>query len=191
MGSIKGTRTEKNLLAAFAGESQARNRYNYWAKQAKKDGYVQVSMAFEETAQNEQQHAKQFFKYLEGGMVEIQASYPAGVIGTTAENLKAAAEGENEEWTKLYPEFANVADEEGFPEVAATFRAIAIAEKQHEKRYLGLLKNVEEGTTFNKAQKVVWKCNNCGFIHEGPEAPELCPACKHPQAYFEVLCENW
>ena len=136
MGSIKGTRTEKNLPAAFAGESQARNRYDYWAKQAKKDGYVQVSMAFEETAQNEQQHAKQFFKYLEGGMVEIQASYPAGVIGTTAENLKAAAEGENEEWTKLYPEFANVADEEGFPEVAATFRMIAVAEKQHEKRYL-------------------------------------------------------
>jgi rubrerythrin len=191
MGSIKGTRTEKNLLAAFAGESQASNRYNYWAKQAKKDGYVQVSMAFEETAQNEQQHAKQFFKYLEGGMVEIQASYPAGVIGTTAENLKAAAEGENEEWSQLYPEFAKVADEEGFPEVAATFKAIAVAEKQHEKRYLGLLKNVEDGTAFKKGQKVRWKCNNCGYIHEGDEAPELCPACKHPQAYFEVVCENW
>jgi len=191
MGSMKGTRTEKNLLAAFAGESQARNRYNYWAKQAKKDGYVQVSMAFEETAQNEQQHAKQFFKYLEGGVVEIQASYPAGVIGTTAENLKAAAEGENEEWIKIYPEFANIADEEGFPEVAATFRMIAVAEKQHERRYRGLLKNIEDGTFFKKAQPVKWKCNNCGFIHEGTEAPELCAACKHPLAYFEVLCENW
>ena len=191
MGSIKGTRTEKNLLAAFAGESQARNRYDYWAKQAKKDGYVQVSMAFEETAQNEQQHAKQFFKYLEGGMVDIQASYPAGVIGTTAGNLKAAAEGENEEWSKLYPEFANIADEEGFPDVAATFRMIAVAEKQHERRYLGLLKNIEDDTVFKKARSVRWKCNNCGYIHEGTEAPELCPACKHPLAYFEVLCENW
>jgi rubrerythrin len=191
MGSLKGTRTEKNLLASFAGESQARMRYTYFASQAKKDGYVQIQNVFLETAENEKEHAKIFFKYLEGGMVEIQAPYPAGVIGTTAENLKAAADGENEEWSKLYPEFAKVAEEEGFPEVAASFKNISIAEKQHERRYRGLLKNLEEGTVFKKASPIKWKCNNCGFVHEGAEAPEQCPACRHPRDHFQILCENW
>ena len=191
MTELKGTQTEKNLLASFAGESQARNRYSYFASVAKKEGYVQIQKVFLETADNEKEHAKRFFKFLEGGMTEIQAAYPAGKIGTTAENLKAAAGGENEEWTKLYPGFADVADQEGFPEAAAAWRAISISEKQHEKRYRGLLANLEGGTVFKKAQPVRWKCENCGYIHEGTDAPEICPACQHTREYFQLLCENW
>ena len=191
MGNLKGTKTEKHLLMAFAGESQARNRYTYFASQANKDGFAQISHVFEETANQEKEHAKRFFKFLEGGNVEITASFPAGVIGSTAENLKAAAAGEHEEWEKLYPEFARIAREEGFKAVASTFESIAIAEKQHEKRYLGLLKNVEAGTVFKKSEKVVWRCRNCGYIHDGEEAPGVCPACVHPQAHFELLAENW
>jgi rubrerythrin len=183
--SIKGTQTEKHLLAAFAGESQARNRYTYFAKVAKKEGYEQISAIFAETAENEKEHAKRFFKFLEGGMVEIQAGYPAGVIGTTAENLAASAAGENEEWTKLYPHFANVAEQEGFPQVAAAFRMIAKAEERHEARYNYYLKQVQDGTVFKRAGPSRWKCGNCGYVHEGPEAPEMCPACLHPRAYFE------
>jgi rubrerythrin len=191
MPSLKGTKTEKNLLAAFAGESQARNRYTYFAGQARKDGFVQISLIFEETANQEREHAKRFFKFLEGGDAEIVAAYPAGVIGTTAENLKAAAAGENFEWTKLYQDFAGVAEEEGFAEVAAAFKNISVAEKQHEKRYLGLLANVEANKVFKKDGTVVWRCLNCGYLHEGPDAPEICPACRHPQEYFELLGENW
>ncbi|RKX70878.1 rubrerythrin family protein [candidate division WOR-3 bacterium] len=191
MKSIKGTKTERNLLIAFAGESQARNRYSYFASQAKKEGYEQIHGVFLETADNEKEHAKRLFKFLEGGDVEISAAYPAGVIGDTRANLKAAAAGENYEHTKMYPEFARVAEEEGFEEIAAVFRAIAVAERQHEKRYLGLLKNLEEGRVFRKEKVVRWKCRNCGYIHEGTEAPEKCPACAHPQAYFELLFENW
>ena len=191
MKSLKGTQTEKNLLTAFAGESQARNRYTYFAKQAKKDGYVQIQNVFEETANHEKEHAKRLFKFLEGGEVEITGKFPAGKISTTAENLKAAAAGENFEWTKLYPGFAKVAREEGFEDIAEIFEAIAVAEKQHEKRYLGLLKNLEEGTVFKKPEKVVWRCRNCGYLHEGEAAPAACPACAHPQAHFEVLGENW
>ncbi|MEM3445512.1 MAG: rubrerythrin family protein [Thermoplasmata archaeon] len=191
MKSLKGTKTEKNLLAAFAGESQARNRYTYFASEAKKEGYEQISAIFLETADNEKEHAKRLFKFLEGGEVEICGAFPAGKIGTTAENLKAAAAGENYEHTKMYPEFAKIAEEEGFPEIAAVFRAIAVAEKQHEKRYLGLLKNIEEGKVFKKDRPVKWKCRNCGYIHEGTEAPEVCPACAHPRAYYEILEENW
>jgi rubrerythrin len=188
---LKGTRTEKNLLGAFAGESQARNRYTYFASQAKKDGFVQIQSIFEETANQEKEHAKRFFKFLQGGDVEITAAFPAGVIGTTTENLRAAAEGEHHEWSTLYPEFARIALEEGFPDVAATFEAISIAEKQHENRYLGLLKNVEANTVFKKSESVVWRCRNCGYLHTGSEAPELCAACLHPQAHFELLAENW
>jgi len=188
---LKGTRTEKNLLKAFAGESQARNRYTYFASQAKKDGFVQIQSIFEETANQEKEHAKRFFKFLQGGEVEVTASFPAGVIGTTAENLKAAAGGEHHEWDILYPEFARVAREEGFAEIAAVFEAICVAEKQHERRYLGLLKNIENGTVFKKNAPVVWRCRNCGYLHEGPEAIGLCPACAHPQAHFELLAENW
>ncbi|NLW09568.1 MAG: rubrerythrin family protein [Firmicutes bacterium] len=191
MASIKGTRTEKNLLTAFAGEAQARNRYDYYASVAKKEGYVQIADIFAETANQEKEHAKRLFKFLEGGDVEIQADYPAGVIGTTAENLKAAAKGENYEWTDMYPTFAKVAREEGFNEIANVFEAIAVAEKQHEKRYLGLLANVEAGTVFKKDQVVTWRCRNCGYLHVGQEAPEKCPACAHPQAHFELLAENW
>ncbi len=192
MPSIKGTRTEKNLLAAFAGESQARNRYTYAASVAKKEGYHQISELFLETAENEKEHAKRFFKFLEGGMVEITAKYPAGVIGTTAENLKAAAAGEHEEWSELYPEFAKIAKEEGFPEVAAAFTMIARAEKAHEDRYLKLLASVEGKKVFAKAEKgTQWKCRNCGYVHEGPKAPGKCPACLHPQEYFEVKNENY
>ena len=191
MASLKGTETEKNLLKAFAGESQARNRYTFFASQAKKDGFVQIKDIFEETAQQEKEHAERFFKFLEGGDVEINAAYPAGAIGTTAENLKAAAAGENFEWSELYPGFAKVAEEEGFPEVAVAFKAIKVAEKQHEKRYLGLLANIEAGTVFKKDAPVVWRCRNCGYLHEGTDAPELCPACRHPQDYFELLGENW
>lgn len=188
---MKGTRTEQNLLKAFAGESQARMRYDYFAKQARKEGYEQIAAFFEETALNEMQHAKQFFRFLEGRMVEITATYPAGKIGTTAENLKAAAEGEHEEWTELYPEFAKIAKEEGFPKVASTFTLIAKVEKEHEARYLKLLKNLEEGEVFTKEKTVKWKCRKCGHIHEGKEAPEKCPTCDHPQAYFELMEENY
>ncbi len=191
MASLKGTKTEKNLLTAFAGESQARNRYNYFASQAKKEGYVQMADIFEETANQEKEHAKRLFKLLEGGEVEIQASFPAGVIGTTLENLKAAAEGENYEYTQMYPEFAKVAREEGFDGIAAVFEAIAVAEKQHEKRYLDLAANIENNRVFKREETVVWRCRNCGYLHEGSEAPEICPACAHPQAYFELLGENW
>lgn len=191
MKSLKGTRTEKNLLAAFAGESQARNRYTFFASQAKNEGFEQISAIFLETAENEKEHAKRLFKFLEGGEVEICGNFPAGKIGTTAENLRAAAAGENYEHTQMYPEFAKIAEEEGFPEIASVLRAIAVAEKQHEKRYLGLLKNIEEGKVFKKDKPVKWKCRNCGYIHEGTEAPEVCPACAHPRAYYEVLEENW
>lgn len=191
MASLKGTETEKNLLKAFAGESQARNRYTYFASQAKKDGYVQIADIFLETADQEKEHAKRFFKFLEGGVVEITAAFPAGLIGTTAENLKAAAGGENEEWTELYPSFAAKAREEGFDNVAEVFDAVCIAEKQHEKRYNDLLANIENGTVFRKKNAVVWRCRNCGYLFEGTEAPEVCPACAHPRAHFEVLGENW
>ena len=188
---LKGSRTEKNILTAFAGESQARNRYTYFASQARKEGLVQVSDIFAETADQEKEHAKRLFKLLEGGEVEIQAAFPAGVIGTTAENLKGAAGGENHEWTEMYPGFADAADQEGFAEIGAIFRAIAVAEKQHEKRYVGLLANIEAGTVFKKSETVVWRCRNCGYLHEGEEAPDSCPACAHPQAHFEILAENW
>ena len=190
MKSVKGTRTEKNLLTSFAGESQARNRYTYFASAAKKEGYEQIAAIFTETADQEKEHAKRMFKYLEGGCVEITASYPAGVIGSTADNLRAAAAGENEEWTKDYPMFAKIADEEGFPEIAAMYRNITIAEKAHEERYLALLRNVENGKVFAKDEPTVWQCRNCGYIHEGTEAPQACPACLHPQAHFEVKKTN-
>ena len=189
--SIKGTQTEKNLLTSFAGESQARMRYTYFASVAKKEGYEQIAAIFTETADQEKEHAKRMFKWLEGGMVEITASYPAGVIGTTAENLKAAAAGENEEWTADYPHFADVADEEGFPAIAAMYRNIAVAEKAHEERYRKLVKNIEDHEVFRKDGKVYWQCRNCGFITENIEAPKACPACLHPQAYFEVRKENY
>ena len=189
--SIKGTRTEQNLLKAFAGESQARMRYNYFAKQAKKEGLEQIAAIFEETALNEKEHAKRFFKFLEGGMVEITASYPAGVIGNTMENLKAAAEGENEEWTELYPAFADIAEEEGFKTVAAAFRMIAEVEKAHEERYLKLYNNLENGFVFERDGVIVWKCRNCGYLHEGKKAPKTCPACLHPQSYFEIKEINY
>lgn len=191
MKSLKGTQTEKNILTAFAGESQARNRYTYFASKAKKEGYVQISNIFQETADNEKEHAKRLFKFLEGGEAEISASFPAGVIGSTAENLKASAAGENHEHTTMYPEFARIAEEEGFSEVAEVMKSIAVAEKQHERRYLGLLENIEKGQVFKKDNVVKWKCGNCGYIHEGEEAPEECPACAHPQAHFELLGENW
>lgn len=189
--NIKGTKTEKNILTAFAGESQARNRYTYFASQARKDGYVQIALIFEETANQEKEHAKRLFKLLEGGEVEIQAAFPAGKIGTTLENLRSAAAGENYEWTDMYPSFAKVAEQEGFPEIAAIFRAIAVAEKQHEKRYNDLAANIVGGRVFKREEKERWRCLNCGYIHEGEEAPVQCPACAHPQAYFELLGENW
>jgi rubrerythrin len=188
---LKGTKTERNLLTAFVGESQARNRYTYFASQARKDGLIQVSDIFSETAEQEKEHAKRFFNFLEGGEADIQGTFPAGVVGATAENLEAAAAGEGHEWGTLYPDFAKVAEEEGFKEIAAVFRNIAVAEKQHEKRYLGLLENIRNGTVFKKDKPVVWRCRNCGFLHEGTEAPQTCPACAHPQAYFEMLAENW
>ena len=189
MASIKGTRTEQNLLKAFAGESQARNRYTYFASKAKKEGYVLISKIFEETADQEQVHAKQFFKFLEGGALEITAVYPAGMIGITMENLKAAAEGENEEWTVLYPSFAQTAREENFPEVAAAFTSISLAEKRHEERYNNLIKKLDEGTMFKRDNPIVWRCLNCGYLHEGTDAPNICAACKHPQSYFEAFGE--
>jgi rubrerythrin len=189
--SIRGTRTEKNLLASFAGESQARNRYTYFASAAKKEGFEQIAAIFLETADNEKEHAKRFFKLMEGGEVEIAASYPAGVIGDTAANLEAAAAGENHEWTKLYKEAAETAREEGFDEVARQFTEIAEVEMEHEKRYRKLLRNVKEGKVFERDGAVKWKCRNCGYIHEGKSAPAKCPACEHPRAYYELLCENY
>lgn len=189
--NLKGSRTEKNVLAAFAGESQARNRYSYFASVAKKEGYEQIAAVFQETADNEKEHAKRFFKFLEGGMAEFTATFPAGRIGSTAENLKAAAEGENEEWTKLYPGFAEVAEQEGLQEIAAAFLAIAKVEVRHEKRYRKLLENVEKGRVFRKDAATAWKCRNCGHVHEGSEAPSVCPACLHQQAHFELQAENY
>ncbi len=191
MKSLKGTRTEKNLLTAFAGESQARNRYTYFASQAKKEGYQRIADIFLETAEQEKEHAKRLFKFLEGGEVEIQAAYPAGKIGNTLENLLAAAEGENYEHSRMYPEFAKVAREEGFPEIAAVLEAIAEAEKFHEKRYRALAERIKDGTLFKREEPIVWRCRNCGYIHVGSEAPEKCPACAHPRGYFEPVCENW
>ena len=191
MGKLKGTKTEKNLLASFAGESQARNRYTYFAGVAKKAGFEQIAAIFLETADNEKEHAKRFFKLLEGGEVEITASYPAGVIGDTAENLEAAADGENLEWTKLYKEAEETARKEGFEEVANQFKEIAEVEEQHEKRYRKLLKNVREAKVFKRDKVVKWKCRNCGYVHEGKEAPERCPACAHPQSFYELFCENY
>lgn len=191
MGSLKGSQTEKNLLTAFAGESQARNRYTFFASKAKKEGFVQISAIFEETANQEKEHAKRLFKFLEGGEVAISASFPAGVIGTTLENLQEAAAGENYEQTTMYPDFAKTAKEEGFNKIAAAFASIAIAEKQHEKRYKALAANIEAGAVFKRDRKVTWQCRNCGYIHEGEEAVETCPACEHAQAHFELLGENW
>jgi len=191
MASINGTKTERNLLTAFAGESQARNRYTYFASKARKEGYVQIADIFAETANQEREHAKRLFKFLEGGEVEIAAAFPAGVIGTTPENLKAAAAGENYEWTEMYPGFAKLAREEGFEKIAAVFEAISVAERQHEKRYNDLLANIEASRVFKRNKPVVWRCRNCGYLHEGTEAPQECPACAHPQAHFEILGENW
>lgn len=191
MENLKGTQTEKNILTAFAGESQARNRYTYFASKAKKEGYVQIAAVFEETANQEKEHAKRLFKLLEGGEVEITGSFPAGVIDATLENLKVSAGGENYEHTQMYPGFAKTAREEGLNSIAAIFEAIAVAEKQHEKRYNALAANIETGKVFKKDEKVVWRCRNCGYLHEGTEAPNVCPACDHPQAHFELLGENW
>jgi len=191
MKSLKGTKTEQNLLKAFAGESQAKMRYDYFAKQAKKEGLEQIASLFDETAINEKAHAKRFFKFLEGGAVEITAMYPAGKIGTTLENLKEAADGENEEWTELYPEFAKIAEEEGFKEVASAFKMIAKVEKEHEQRYRTLYNNLEEGKVFERNNKIYWKCRNCGYVHEGEKAPKMCPACLHPQSYFEIKESNY
>ncbi|RPJ73082.1 MAG: rubrerythrin family protein [Desulfobacteraceae bacterium] len=191
MAKLKGTLTEKNLLTSFAGESQARNRYTYFAGQARKEGFVQIADIFTETADQEKEHAKRFFKFLEGGEVEIAYAFPAGVIGATVENLKAAADGENHEHTSMYAGFAKIADQEGFKEVAAAFRAISVAEKQHEKRFRDLAANIEAGRVFRRGTKVTWRCRNCGYLHVGESAPEVCPACIHPQAHFELLGENW
>lgn len=191
MPPLKGTKTEKNLIGSFAGESQARNRYTYFASKAKKEGYEQVAFIFEETANQEKEHAKRFFKFLEGGDVEVTEYFPAGVVGTTFENLKAAAAGEYHEHTSLYPAAAKIAREEGFENIAGVFEKISIAEKQHEKRYRALAANIETGQVFKREEKTVWRCRNCGYVHEGNEAPDLCPACEHPQAYFELLGENY
>lgn len=184
--SVKGTKTEKNLLTAFVGESQARNKYSYFSSQARKEGYMQIADFFEQTANQEKEHAKRLFKLLEGGEVEIKAAFPAGVIGSTVDNLKEATNGENHEWNTMYPEFATVAREEGFPEIAKILEAIAVAEKNHEERFQSFLKNINNGTVFKKDQAVFWQCRNCGYLHEGSEAPAVCPACAHPQGYFEV-----
>ena len=188
---MRGSETEKNLLTAFAGESQARNRYTYFASQAKKEGLEQIAFIFDETANQEKEHAKRFFKFLKGGEAEIQASFPAGTIGTTHENLLAAAAGENHEHTEMYPGFARVARDEGFEDIAQVFEAVSVAERQHEKRYRALAANIEAGRVFKRDKKVVWRCRNCGYLHEGDEAPEECPACAHPRAYFELLGENY
>lgn len=191
MASLKGTQTEKNLLTAFAGESQARNRYTYFASKAKKEGYVQISDIFTETANQEKEHAKRFFNFLEGGELEITGAFPAGVVGSTLENLKAAAAGENYEQTTMYPGFAKTAREEGFDAVAMVFEKIAVAEKQHEKRYNDLAANIEAGRVFKRDESTTWRCRNCGYLHDGAEAPDMCPACVHPQAHFELLGENY
>ena len=191
MRQLSGTRTETNLLAAFAGESQARNRYTYFAGQARKDGFMQIAAIFEETANQEKEHAKRFFKFLEGGEVTVTASFPAGMIGTTHENLNAAAAGELYEHSELYPEFARIAAEEGFEAIADVFKAISVAERQHEKRYRVLAANVEKDMVFRKPAQTVWRCLNCGYLHEGAEAPDECPACAHPRSYYEMLAENW
>lgn len=191
MKSVKGTKTEQNLLKSFAGESQARGRYVYFASIAKKEGYEQIAAIFNETAEQEKEHAKRFFKFLEGDMVEITASYPAGILSTTVENLKAAAAGENEEWSELYPEFAKVADEEGFPQIAEAFRRIATVEAGHEARYLKLYERMINGTVFEDEEEIEWQCRNCGYIHKGKKAPEVCPACQHPKAYFERKKNNY
>ena len=191
MSTLKGTKTEKNILTAFAGESQARNRYSYFSSKAKKEGFVQIAAIFEETSNQEKEHAKRLFKFLEGGEVEIQAAFPAGVIGSTVENLKAGAAGENYEWTEMYPSFAQTAREEGFENIAKVFEAIAVAEKQHEKRYLKLADNIDKNSVFQKNDPVKWICRNCGYVHESSEAPSVCAACAHPQAHFEMLGENW
>ena len=191
MPTLKGSQTEKNLLGSFAGESQARNRYTFFASKAKKDGYVQIADIFAETANQEKEHAKRFFKQLEGGEVEISAGFPAGVIGSTLENLKASAAGEHFEWSELYPSFAKVARDEGFEAAAMVWEMISVAEKQHEKRYVELAGNIKADRVFKREQSVVWRCRNCGYLHEGLTAPEMCPACAHPQAHFELLGENW
>lgn len=191
MKSVKGSATEKNILTAFAGESQARNKYTFFSSKAREEGLVQIAQIFEETANQEKEHAKRLFKLLEGGSAQISATFPAGVIGTTVENLEEAAGGENYEWTEMYPSFAKTAREEGFENIAKAFEAIAVAEKQHEKRYNALKNNIKNGTVFSKPKKVTWRCLNCGYIYEGEEAPKACPACAHPQAHFEVLAENW
>jgi rubrerythrin len=191
MMELKGSKTEQNLLKSFAGESQARNRYTFFASVAKKEGYEQISAIFTETAGNEKEHAELFFKHLKGGMVEITAAYPSGIISDTAENLKEAAEGEKLEWGTLYPNFADVAEKEGFPEIANTFRMVAKVEEKHERRYRKLLANVKQGKVFKKDKVIMWKCRNCGHIYEGSEAPEKCPVCDHDRAYFEVWCENY
>jgi len=191
MAKLKGSRTEKNLMTAFAGESQARTRYTYFAGQARKDGFVQMADIFTETADQEKEHAKRFFKFLEGGEVQVACAFPAGVIGSTLDNLKAAAEGERHEHTSVYPGFAKIAEEEGFKDVAAAFRAISVAESQHKKRFLDLADNIQAGRVFKRDTQVTWRCRNCGYLHVGLNAPELCPACLHPQAYFELLGENW
>jgi rubrerythrin len=191
MPNLKGSETEKNLLAAFAGESQARNRYTYFASKARNEGLIQIAQIFEETANQEKEHAKRFFQLLEGGELVVSAPFPSGVVGSTAQNLKAAAGGERFEWTELYPGFAKIARQEGFDNVAGILDAVSIAEKQHEKRYLDLLSNVEAGKVFRKDTSVVWRCINCGYLHEDLNAPEVCPACAHPQSYYELLGENW
>ena len=191
MAILKGSQTEKNLLKAFAGESQARNRYTFFSSQAKKEGYEQIAWIFADTADNEKEHAKRFFTFLEGGDVEVTASFPTGPIGTTAENLKEAAAGEHMEWGVLYPDFAEVAGREGFAEIARVFKMISSVESGHEKRYLALLKNIEEGKVFKRDVSMRWRCRNCGYVHEGPGAPEECPACAHPQAYYELTGENY
>jgi rubrerythrin len=191
MASLKGSQTEKNLIAAFAGESQARNRYTYFSSKARKDGLMQIAAIFEETANQEKEHAKRFFRFLEGGDAQVSAAFPAGVIGPTTDNLKAAAAGEHFEWTELYPGFARVARDEGFEAVAIAFEAISVAEKQHEKRYNDLKANVDNDRVYKREKPVVWRCMNCGYLHEGTDAPKACPACAHPQSYYEILGENW
>jgi rubrerythrin len=191
MATLKGSRTEKNLLQAFAGESQARNRYTYFSSQARNEGYEQIAWLFSDTADNEKEHAKRFFSLLKGGDLKFTATFPTGPVGTTVENLKAAAAGEHLEWGTLYPDFAEVADREGFPDIARVFRMISVAETGHEKRYLALVENIEKGKVFKRGASMTWRCRNCGYLHEGPEAPELCPACAHPQAHYELSAENY
>ena len=191
MPSLKGTQTEKNLLLSFAGESQARNRYTYFASKAKKEGYEQIAAIFEETANQEKEHAKRFFKFLEGGDLVIEGAFPAGVIGSTAENLSAAAKGEHHEWDEMYPSMAETAEREGFPEIASVWRAVSVAEKFHEERYQKLAENLAKGEVFDRISETEWRCRNCGYVHKGKSAPVECPACAHPQAYFELIAKNW